>query len=540
VVGAGSAGCAVAARLVEAGYDVILLEAGPPDAGRLFAKPGMVSLLHAEPRVRARFDWGYRLLPQSHADRRRIPATRGRVLGGSSSVNGMIWARGNRADYDDWSAAGNVGWDAAAVNEVYRRMENWEGGVTAFRGAGGPIEITRHPAITDASRAFVDAAASALGVPVNDDYNADHQLGAHVIQQNAREGQRYSSAYAYLESAAGSTAAAPGRGRLTVHSGVTVTKVVVVGGRATGVEVVSASDPAEREFIEAGHEVVLAAGAFGSPQMLMLSGIGPADHLSALGLPVVADLPVGENLHDQLYVPMTFLMDNSPYRATPAFFARSLVRETLLPGSTFLANTVFEAGAFVRSSTAGNRPDLQLIALPWAYPSPNQDSAKRQPIDGRPALTVLATLLAPTSRGSVRLSDSDPRSAPLIDPHFLETEHDRAVLVEGMEMIRAAMAQPGIARHVVQELHPGADLQRADLQREIRRRVTTVHHPVGTCRMGIDDRAVVGPDLRVRGVEGLRVADASIMPTITSGNTNAPTTMIGERCAELIRLALAG
>ncbi len=268
----------------------------------------------------------------------------------------------------------------------------------------------------------------------------------------------------------------------------------------------------------------------------MLSGIGPAAHLRGLGIEVRADLPVGENLHDHMFVPSTYLTSSGRNRGTAAYFARGLVEEALR-GGTWVSRTVFEAVAFLRSSVAGSGPvpDLQIHALPWAYPAPNQDAPVRHKVDRRPALTLLSTLIYPHSRGTLRLASADPGVAPLIDPGYLSDPADTEVLLDGLELVREAMASPLMADDVV-ELHPGSGFSsRAALAKELPNRATTVYHPVGTCRMGSDERAVVDPQLRVRGIEGLRVADTAIMPSITGGNTNAPAMMIGEHCAAIMQ-----
>lgn len=524
VVGAGSAGCALAGRLAEQGASVVLLEAGPPDKSKLVRIPGMISLVHSVPQLKKRLDWGYYTVPQKHAMDRRIPTTRGKVLGGSSSINGMLFVRGNRANYDDWAAEGCTGWSYDDVLPTFKRMENWEGGGNDQRGTGGPIEVTRQKDLTQASIGFIEALSDTLGVPKLDDYNGTEQEGASVFQESAIGGLRYSSSQGYLT----------GRDtpNLRVETGVTVSRITFEGIRATGVEVIG---KAGSRAIRAGREVVLAAGVFGSPQLLMLSGVGPAGHLRDLGIDVRADLPVGQNLHDHLFVPMTFLMKSAIHRGTPWHFLGGMLAEATR-GDSWFGRTVFEAVGFVRSALAGAVPDVQLHTLPWSYPVPNQDAPVRHKVDTRPALTILPTLIYPKSRGEVRLASTDPTAAPLIDPAYLCDPADADVLIDGIRMVREVMANRLIAGEVGGEFSPGADYaDEAALRRELPNRIHTVYHPVGSCRMGVDERAVVDPELRVLGVEGLRVADASIMPSITGGNTNAPAMMIGEHCAALMR-----
>ncbi|HET9498746.1 MAG TPA: FAD-dependent oxidoreductase [Marmoricola sp.] len=524
VVGAGSAGCAVAGRLAEAGKSVILLEAGGPDSSIMFRRPGMITMIHSDPRLKSRFDWGFYNAPQPHLNNRKIPATRGRLMGGSGSVNGMIFVRGHRGNFDAWEAEGNKGWGYDDVLKTYKRMEDWELGASEYRGAGGPVRVIENHHISDAAKTFIEAGASALDLPVNPDYNGAEQEGMHVIQENTHQGTRYSSSRGYLTGRELPT--------LSVQTGGTATRVLLENGRATGVEVADASGG--RRTVRAGKEVILAGGAFGSPQLLMLSGIGPAAHLAEHGIDVVADLPVGDNLHDHIFVPMTYVVDNSPHRSTPFHFGRGILEDRLRPGVTFMAHSVFEAGGFTSTSVAeAGIPDLQLFAIPWAYP-PNQDAPVRLKPDKRPSLSVFSTLVQPRSRGTLRLTSSDPLAPPVIDPNYLAEPGDLKVLLEGIDMIRSIMADPAIAAHVREESEPGSSYSGEALKQEVLNRATTVYHPVGSCRMGVDERAVVGPDLKVRGVEGLRVADASIMPTIISGNTNAPSMMIGDKAADLV------
>ncbi len=520
--GPGSSGAAIAGRLAQAGASVIVLEAGKSDQQLLVKKPGLVGPMHAVPQLKKPLDWGYYGVPQKHVLDRRMPVPRGRVVGGSSSINGMVYVRGNRANFDSWAAEGNTGWGADSVNTAYKRMEDFEDGENAFRGAGGPIRVTRAKNPQEGSLQFVDATADALGCKILDDYNAESQEGVSRMQQNAADGLRYSASRGYLHLAPPS---------LQLQSGVLVEKVLFENGRAVGVEVL---DGRRRRTVRAGKEVILSAGVIGSAQLLMLSGIGHAEHLRENGIDVVADLPVGDNLHDHMFHALTFRVSTSKHKGTAPYFARGLARELLRPGTTFLANSVFEAVAFLRTSQAGAIPDLQLHLLPWAYVSPNQDAPIRHAVDKRGALTVLTTLIYPKSRGTLRLASADPAAPPLIDFRYLSDPADLELLGEGSEMVREIFASQAFKGAVKEEIHPGKDLRGQELRDAILNRATSVYHGVGTCRMGVDELAVVGPDLRVRGVEGLRVCDASIMPSITGGNTNAPCIMIGEMGAQLV------
>jgi choline dehydrogenase len=525
VVGSGSAGSAVAGRLAQAGHSVILLEAGKSDEKFLVRKPGMIGPMHAVPEIKKTVDWGYYAVPQKHILDRKMPVPRGKVVGGSSSVNGMVYVRGNRANFDSWAAEGNTGWDADSVNAAYKRMEDFEGGEDAYRGVGGPIRISSCKFPQDGTHEFIEATANALGVPVNPDYNGASQEGISYMQQNAADGLRYSASRGYVHNLAPAT--------LELQSQVLVTKVIIENGRATGVEV--RDKDGSTRTIRAGKEVILSAGFVGSAQILMLSGVGHAQHLRDNGIDVIADLPVGDNLHDHMFHAMTFHTTSTKMRGTPWFFARGVAKEVMRPGTKFLANSVFESVGFVKTSqSVGGIPDLQLHMLPWSYVSPNQDEPIRHDVDRRTAMTILVTLIYPKSRGTLRLASADPTAAPLIDPNYLADSADLDLLLEGSEMARAIMADPAFKGHCKEEIHPGIELQGSELRQAILNRATSVYHGVGTCRMGVDELSVVGPDLRVRGIEGLRVADASIMPSITGGNTNAPAIMIGEMASQLI------
>jgi choline dehydrogenase len=531
VAGAGSAGCILARRLASTGASVILLEAGGPDRTRLVRQPGMIAIFHNVPALKKRLDWGYYTAPQASALDRRIPQPRGRVLGGSGSINGMVFVRGNRQNYDDWAAAGCAGWSYDDVLPSFKRFEDWEDGATAVRGAGGPVKVTRQKDLTPASQAFIEALAATAGVKKIDDYNGEVQEGVGVCQQNASGGLRYSTSIGYLDH--------HGLPNLTITTRAMITRIVISKGRATGVEVVT---EAGQSTIRATREVILCAGVYGSPQLLMLSGVGPAGHLRQHGITVIADLPVGDNLHDHLFVPMTYCMTSARNRGTTPYFVGGILSEAIRHDS-WMGRTVFEVLGFVRSPQAsGSRqiPDLQIHVLPWSYPFPNQDSPERHKVDKRSALTIMPTLIYPKSRGTLRLASADPSAAPVIDPAYLTEPDDTRLLLDGMELVRAVMASPVIAGQISLELSPGSAYpDRAALARELPNRATSVYHAVGTCRMGTDDQAVVDPALRVRGIDGLRVADASIMPSIPGGNTNAPAMMIGEHCASLMGARLS-
>lgn len=523
VIGSGSAGAIIARRLADSGATVTLFEAGRRDNTRLVRKPGMIGPLHSVPQLKKMVDWGHYTVEQKHALGRTIPQTHGKVIGGSSSVNGMVFVRGNRRNFDDWAAEGNTGWSYDDVLPSFKKFESFEDGANQFRGDAGPIKVIRARDLTPASESFMQALTETTGAARNLDYNGAEQEGVSLFQQSNSNGLRSSTAVGYLDDRPKN---------LTVLPNTQVVRILIENGRATGVEYRTDHGT---EVLRADREVILSAGTFGSPHLLMLSGIGPADHLRAFDIDVAADLPVGDNLHDHLFVPMSFAMPTAVNRSSPGYFARAFVRESLRNNSTWLARSVFEVVSFLRTPYSTGIPDLQLHVLPWGYPGPNQDAPIRHVPDPRRSLTILVTMIYPQSRGTLRLTSPDPTASPAIDPNYLAEQQDIDTLAHGMELTREVMSAKSIADVVDTEISPGPQYPaRADLAAEIPNRATTVYHPVGTCRMGVDDRAVVDPTLRVRGIEGLRVADASIMPSIVGGNTNAATMMIGEHAAALI------
>jgi choline dehydrogenase len=517
VVGAGSAGCVVAARLSEdPECSVLLLEAGSDDDRAELHRVDLPTLLDLWTAPWAReLDWGYVTEEDLSLGGRRIPVMRGKVIGGCSAVNALMWVRGNPADYARWKGLGNKGWGYEDVLPHFMRAERYRPGDPAYRGRSGPITVHEFREATPVAQAFVAAAVDAgFRAPgtadkgtdhTGPDYNGPTQDGfAFYYQVNLTDaGERCSAAVGYLRPIAG-------RPNLTIATNARATKVMVECGRAVGVRY----RKAQKELIaRARAEIVLCAGAFETPKLLMLSGIGPAEHLARHGLRCLEDLPgVGRNLQDHLFVPVCYQSrtENPP------------------------AKLISEAGLFARTRQAapGDPPDLQLTFgaakfLPADAPDAYQAG---------PGFTIGPVLLAPRSRGQVRLAADDPLAPAVVDSRYLSHDADVDILVDGIELAREIAAAPGLAGFRGEELGPSRRLAgRAALRRFVRANASTLWHPAGTCRMGTDEDAVVDPVLRVHGVDGLRVADASIMPVIVSGNTNAPCVMIGEKAAELIR-----
>jgi choline dehydrogenase len=495
VVGAGSAGSAITRRLIDAGHTVHVIESGDVDTDPNIHSPqGWPALLMSPS------DWAVMTTPQEHLGGRVIYWPRGRVLGGSSSLNGMIYMRGDRSDYDAWEAAGATGWSWDDVFPLFLRSEDHADGRSEFHGEGGPLHVDRidddkrHPL----AQTFVDAARLS-GIPATDDFNRDTLEGAGFNHTTTKDGKRASAWQSFVVPILDSPL-------LTVTTGATVDRVIFEGDRAVGV--LYSIDGVEH-IAHAASEVVLSAGAIGSPAILLRSGVGPAAHLAEVGVALVADVPgVGENLHDHLLV--------------------SVLYESLDPVPVGRWN-LLEAQFYARSSAHdGPAPDLQPLFIHVPYPT-DGISAPEQ------GYTIAAGIVRPHSRGTLRLASADPTVAPLVDPNIFADENDLEAMVDAIQIVRRVGGHEAFAPYRKSEFAPGETVtSREELREFARRTVGTYHHQVGTCRMGIDDLAVVDPELRVRGVRSLRVADASVMPSVPSANTNAPSIMIGEKASDLL------
>ena len=522
VAGAGSAGCAVAARLSESGrHRVLLLEAGGEDRYPWIHVPMGYSRLFSNPRV----NWMYESEPEPELEGRSMYQPRGKVLGGTSSINGMVYMRGNPADYDEWRQRGCTGWDWDSVLPYFRKAEDQERGEDPFHGVGGPLRVSDQPARFELAEHWIAAAIEA-GLPTNNDFNNGQQEGAGPFQSTTNRRRRWSTAAAYLR---------PARGRknLTVATNSLATRVVIDNDRATGVEFIRNG---AKETAQARGEVIVCGGVYNSPQLLQLSGLGPGELLHGLGIPVVRDMPaVGADLQDHFYVRLAFrctkpitLNDvaNNPLRKVTAGLQYMLFR------TGPLATNGICAGGFARSDQRLERPDIQLNFSLWSFAERTRKGVYPHPF---PGFTVSAVHLRPDARGEVRLKSADPFAPPAIRFNFLKTNYDLRALTAGMRLARKIVNQPALSDYVADELIPGKDVNNdAEFEAAIRKNGISNLHPVGTCRMGADEAAVLDPRLRVRGVGHLRVVDASVMPSVPAGNTNAPSIMIGEKASDMI------
>ena len=503
----------LAARLTEdSGARILLLEAGGRDTAREIRIPAAFSKL-----FKTGVDWNYSTEPEPHLNYRRLYWPRGKVLGGSSSINAMIYIRGNIADYDGWRNLGNQGWGFADVLPYFKKSENRERGVSDFHGDGGPLNVADLALVNPLTRAFI-AGAEEIGIAQNADFNGATQDGVGLYEVTQKNRQRHSAADAYLR-------AALARPNLQVETGAHATRVLIENGRANGVAFLQ--NGVEQQ-VAAASEVILAGGTVNSPQLLMLSGIGPAEPLSRLGIPVVRDVPgVGANLQDHPMVSVGYLC-TQPISLDGAETLANLLRYLIFKKGPLTSN-VAEAGLFTRSREGRNVPDIQVLFGPAYYRGHGLVRRKENCFGFGP------TLIAPESRGNISLRSANPLEAPAIRANYLSTDAEMRTMIEGVKLSRRIAHTRAFEPYRGDEIHPGATASsNEDIAEFLRSEVETLYHPVGTCKMGNDPLAVVDAQLHVHGIERLRVVDASVMPTIPAGNTNAPTIMIAEKAADMI------
>ena len=519
IVGAGSAGCALAARLSEDGrYRVAIIEHGGSDFGPFIAMPAALSY----PLNMRRYDWGYRTEPEPNLNGRTISCPRGKVIGGSSSINGMVYVRGHARDFDAWETLGAKGWSARDVAPYFDRLETAHGGEQGVRGTSGPVHVTRGSMTNPLFKAFIDAGIEA-GFPATPDYNGSNQEGFGPLERTVWQGRRWSAADAYLKPALK-------RENVQLIRGL-ARRVVIEGRRATGVEIARGG---KVEIIAAQREVIIAASAINSPKLLMLSGIGPADDLKAHGIEVVTDRRgVGANLQDHLevYIQYVCRLPLSLNDKLGLFSKARIGLQWLLRRTGDGASNHFEAGAFVRSCPLAAYPNVQLHFLPAAI---RYDGFA--PIKGH-GFQVHAGPMRSLSRGTVRLKSANAAEAPAIRFNYMAHDQDWTDFRTVLRLVRRVVGQPAFEPYRGREISPGAASQSdAEIDAFLRDHIESAYHPCGTCRMGAPDNvaSVVDPDCRVVGVDGLRVADSSIFPQITYGNLNAPSMMVGEKAADLI------
>ncbi len=519
ITGAGSAGCVIAARLSEdPDVSVLVLEAGGRDKSLLFHWPAGFAKM-----TKGIASWGWSTVPQRHMKNRELWFTQAKVLGGGSTINAQIYTRGNAKDYDAWAAdEGCDGWSFREVLPYFKRAEGNERFADDYHGDEGPLGVAMPRGALPVCDAFIRAAQQ-YGIPFNPDFNGRVQGGSGYYQLTQRAVRRSSAATAFLKPA-------ETRANLTVLTGTQATRILVKNGRAVGVEVVRDGAPMT---CHASGEVIVTSGAIGSPRLMMLSGIGPADHLRTVGVDVVHDLPgVGQNLQD--HIDLCALAEcTGPH----SYDGVQRLDRSILAGLQYLlfksgpvTSSLFETGAFWYADETARSPDIQ-----FHFGQGSGIEKGIVAIDGA-GVTLNSAFLRPKSRGTVTLASADPKAAPLIDPNYWAEPYDLEMSLRGLEMAREILRQPALEPFIRKEALPGADVQsKKDLFDYACRLAKTDHHPVGTCRMGHGAMAVVDPELKVHGIDGLRVCDSSIMPTINSSNTNAPTIMIGEKASDMIR-----
>lgn len=519
IIGAGSAGCAMAYRLAEAGRRVTVIEAGGSDAGPFIQMPAALSY----PMNMGIYDWGLQSEPEPHLGGRRLATPRGKVIGGSSSINGMVYVRGHARDYDTWAEMGADGWGYADVLPYFRRMERSHGGSgPEYRGTDGPLHITRGPRDNPLFNAFIEAGAQA-GYPVTDDYNGQQQEGFGPMEATIYKGRRWSAANAYLKPAmaGGNVQLLRGNAR----------RVVIENGRAIGVEVDQGGTPF---VVQAGREVIIAASSLNSPKLLMLSGIGPAAELARHGIPLIADRSgVGANLQDHLEIYFQFAAAQpiTLYKHWNIWSKALIGAQWLFTGKGLGASNQFEACAFIRSRAGIEYPDIQYHFLPIAVRYDGKVAA------GGHGFQAHVGPMRSKSRGSVTLRSADPKDNPVIRFNYMSHPDDWAEFRAAIRLTREVFAQPAMAPFVKSEIQPGLQVQTDDeIDAFLREHVESAYHPCGTARMGrrSDPMAVVDPECRVIGVDGLRLADSSVFPQVTNGNLNAPSIMVGEKAADHI------